>query len=78
MRQRPVWLIFDPLSRCWWGPRKVGRYPDILNAGLYTMDEIKQIMKEKKKDPMRLEVAIHIDEYKREIERLFDALRRRL
>ena len=72
--KRHHWLIFDPRTKMWWGPAKMGRYPDILNAGLYTITEVKEIMVQVKKDPLNVEVAIRLEEYSREIQRLSRAL----
>ena len=77
MRSKARWLIFDPLSRCWWGPNKIGRFPDIAFAGLYTREEAREIRRVAKSDPYRLERPICIEEYRVEIERLYTALGRK-
>lgn len=73
-RHRQNWVVFDPIARRWWGPHKQGRFPDITNAGLYTMVEAIAIQKEARKDPHKWDRAINLEEYRVEIERLYQAL----
>jgi hypothetical protein len=72
-REEKSWLIFDERSECFWGPNRGGYWKGLTHAGLYTEQEAREAENFAKRYG-RNEVAVPLERYRAEIERLADAL----
>lgn len=55
------WVVWSFEHEAWWGPRHMGYHPQLLCAGLYAMDEAKEIERRANAQGDRKEMALSLD-----------------